>query len=178
MISLCLAYFEELELTLVSLNSKLTVLDVPLEDLGSDVLIVDLISHEHLAATARQAQLRLLLLSLPQGGLLCQVLELLQALLVLLILFLHLIADQSHVLTSPYHWQLVRRGGRASQHIRLLYLLRSWCCSLTRPCQAVAIRRLMRWLILVHLLVVLLNRRRIGLVHARSTARSPEPCSI
>ena len=74
MVSLCLANFEQLELPLVSLNSKLTVLDVSLEDLGSDVLIVDLVSHEHLAATTWQAQLSLLLLSLPQGGLLRQVL--------------------------------------------------------------------------------------------------------
>ena len=70
-------------------------------------LVSLLVSNHDLPTPHRKAQVHLLLLDLLDGCLLSQLLQLFDAFLVLFVLFLDLIADQTHVLASPDHWQLI-----------------------------------------------------------------------
>jgi hypothetical protein len=71
------------------------------EELASHVLVAGFIAYEHVTTPHGKTEVGLLLLGLCESGLLGHFLELLEALVVLIVLFLHLVTDKAHVLTGP-----------------------------------------------------------------------------
>ena len=63
------AQLQIFNLPLVFLEGNDPIFDVSLADLGLDILVTDLIHHEHSSTTHRQADVSFLLLSLLQGRL-------------------------------------------------------------------------------------------------------------
>lgn len=73
----------------------------------------------YLLAGHGQAQVLLLWFLLVHLSLTSKLLQLLEPLLVFVVFFLHLVTDQTHVLTGPHRRKLVRGGGGPGQHIFL-----------------------------------------------------------
>ena len=116
------AKLEVFNLPLILLKRNNPVLNIALAHLRLDVLVTDLVHHEHAAATHWQADVLLFLLLLPLCRLLRQILQLHQPLFVLFVFFLNLVTDESHILSSPNHGQLIRIRSCTREYVSFLIL--------------------------------------------------------
>ena len=91
-----------------------------LEELTPHVLVTSFIAYEHVTASHRKAEVGLLFLGLRESGLFGHFLELLEALVVFIVLFLNLVTDKTHILTGPDNREIIRSGGCASKDVGFL----------------------------------------------------------
>ena len=82
-----------------------------LEEFTAHVLVASLVTDEHVTTSHGKTQVCFFLLGFFQSGLFSHLLEMLEALVVLLVLFLDLVSDKAHILTSPDDRKLVRGRG-------------------------------------------------------------------
>lgn len=83
-------------------------------------LISCLVRDVHVSASHGKAQLRLLFLRLFESSLFGELLKLLETCLIFLILFLHLVANEAHILSCPDHGKRVRSRSSTSKDVGFL----------------------------------------------------------
>lgn len=83
-------------------------------------LISCLVCNIHMSTSHGKAQLRLLFLCLFECSLFGELLKLLETCLIFLILFLHLVANETHILSSPDHGKRVRSRSSTGEDVGFL----------------------------------------------------------